>query len=446
MVIRPLAWLAVLGLLCGTSTARANPLETLGFGSREAALGGAVAADVEDPSATFYNPAGLARGSQLRISAGYIRLHSSLRIDERDSGVDPISGVNLGILAPIRIGSTRLAFGVGAHLPDQRISRTRSVLLDHPRWELYDTRPHKIFLSTAIAFQPTERLRFGAGITFQSPSQIALALRGNANFTTPTNSNLSHEFRGNLLSVRYPHAGVQIDPIDELSFGLAYRGRLRISTALDANVDASLVGLGDPIPITFSLANEGVTAYFAQQVVVSFAARPIPTLRLGFDLTFLDWSAHPSLIANDDVAIAVELPPSLGLALPSEIRGRKAIPMGMRDRWVPRFGVEYRAVRAASFALDLRAGYVLERSPFPVQRGATNFVDNTRHSISLGAGLTLDDLEPTLDGAVRIDAHFVYAHLPERTHTKLSPVDPVGDYTSSGHQIGFGAQVEVLFE
>lgn len=432
--------------LLSAGRSRANPLDTLGFGSREIALGGAVSADIEDPTATYYNPAGLSRGSQLRIAAGYMRLQSSLRIDERDGNVDPISGINIGIAAPIAIGSTRLAFGLGVHLPDQRISRTRSVLLDHPRWELYDTRPHKIFLSTALAFQPTRYLRFGAGITFQSPSSIALTLRGNANFGAPDESALEHEFRGNLLSIRYVHAGVQVDPMDELSFGLAYRGRLKITTQLEAVVDGDIVGLGNPIPVDFSLANLGITSYFPQQIILSAAARPIPALRIGFDLTYLDWSRHPSLIANDEVAISLELPPGLGLSLPSEIRGRKPIPMRMSDRWVPRIGVEYRAVDSDDFAVDLRTGYVLERSPFPVQTGATNFVDNTRHSISFGAGLELRDLEPTIDGSIRIDAHFLYAYLPERVHTKTSPIDPVGDYRSSGHQFGFGAQVEVLFE
>jgi len=424
---------------------RANPLDTLGFGSREIALGGAVAADVEDPTATYYNPAGLARGGELRIAAGYMRLHSALRIDERESDVDPIAGLSLGIAAPLTIGATRVAFGLGVHLPDQRISRTRSVLLDHPRWELYDTRPHKIFLSTALAIQPTPYLRIGGGMTFQSPSSIALTLRGNADFVSPASSTLEHEFRGNLLSVRYPHAGMQIDLMDELSFGIAYRGRLRVTTQLRAGVDASIVGLGDPIPVGFSLSNNGVTSYFPQQIVLSLAGRPLPTLRIGVDVTFVDWSAHPSLIANDEVSLSLVLPPGLGLNLPTEIRGRKPIPMHLRDRYVPRVGVEYRAIESDDLAIDLRGGYVFERTPFPVQSGATNFVDNTRHSFSVGLGVELRDLEPTIDGSIRIDAHLLYAWLPERTHAKTSPIDPVGDYRSAGHQVGFGAQLEVLF-
>ncbi len=446
MVKRLSILLALASGLSATSVARANPLDSFGFGSRGVALGGAVAADVEDPSAVYYNPAGLSRADNLRIQVGYMRAHSSLDIDGIDGQVEPVSGINLGIGAPIPIGSTRLAFGLGVHLPDQRISRTRSVLTDRPRWELYDTRPHKIFLSTALSFQPVRWIRMGAGITFQSPSELTLNLRGQADFFSPESSTLEHEFRGNLLSIRYLHAGVQVDPHERISVGVAYRGELTVRTSLDASVLGELTGFDPPIPIAFNLANRGVTNFFPQQVILSLAARPIDALRIGFDLQWLDWSRHPSLIANDTVELSLMLPPGFDLALPGEIRGRKPVAMGLRDRWVPRVGVEYRAVDSDSLAVDVRAGYAYERTPFPTQRASTNFVDNDRHALTLGAGIELRDLRPTLPGSLRIDAHFAYYHLPEREHLKLSPSDPVGDYSSGGDQFGFGASLEVLFE
>lgn len=449
MVTRPrfarIALALALALAPMASIAHANPLDTFGFGSREVALGGAVGADVSAASSAYYNPAGLARGSELRIAVGYNRIHSNLQIAGTDSGLDPVAGTNFGIVAPIPLGRTRLAFGIAAHLPDQRISRTRSVLLDHPRWELYDTRPHKIFLSTSVAFQPVSWLRFGGGITFQSPSSLALNLRGTADFFMPAASALEHEFRGNLLSIRYPHAGIQVDPNEHVSFGFTYRGRLRVVTRLTAIVDGDITGFTDPIPVDFSLLNVGVSTFFPQEIVLSAAVRPIESLRIGFDLQWLDWSQHPSLIANDTVALALQLPPGLSLNLPSEIRGRKPIPMGMHDRWVPRIGVEWRALENDTLAVDVRGGYAYERSPFPPQRGATNFVDNDRHAISLGAGLELRDLQPTMDGMLRFDAHFVYYALPDRLHQKSSPIDPVGDYVSGGNQFGFGLQMEALF-
>lgn len=59
---RHLLALAVsVGALASASHARANPLDTFGFGSRGTAMGGAQSADVSDYTAGYYNPAGLAR-------------------------------------------------------------------------------------------------------------------------------------------------------------------------------------------------------------------------------------------------------------------------------------------------------------------------------------------------------------------------------------------------
>ncbi|MEM6958675.1 MAG: hypothetical protein AAF645_23540, partial [Myxococcota bacterium] len=60
--------LAVLAAGFVPGIAQATPPDTFGFGSRSTALGGAVAASVEDVSATYYNPAGLARSGNLRIT------------------------------------------------------------------------------------------------------------------------------------------------------------------------------------------------------------------------------------------------------------------------------------------------------------------------------------------------------------------------------------------
>ena len=68
-----LALAAVCTLSLASADARANPLDTFGLGSREAAMGGAAAADVSDFSANYYNPAGLARARGLEIAIGYFR-------------------------------------------------------------------------------------------------------------------------------------------------------------------------------------------------------------------------------------------------------------------------------------------------------------------------------------------------------------------------------------
>jgi long-chain fatty acid transport protein len=304
-------------------------------------------------------------------------------------------------------------------------------------------------VSANLAVQLTSWLFIGGGITFQSPSVLELNIRGDADALQPERrSHLEHEFRGDLTSIRYPDVGAQVRLTDSLSLGLTYRGAFELKNTIRATVDGDITGLGDPIPLGFTLESISVSTYVPQQLDMAIAWRPEawPRLRIGFDLTWVDWSKHTSLIPTEDIVLTLESPPGLGIDVPSEIVGRRPIAMELKDRFVPRVGVEVRALDEERYALDLRAGYVYERTPFPPQRGVTNFIDGTRHQLALGAGFTLRGLEPVLRGGIRFDAHFLYARVMNRRHVKDSLVDPVGDYVAGGHQFGAGVAVEIAFE
>ncbi|MCA9536739.1 MAG: outer membrane protein transport protein [Myxococcales bacterium] len=437
-----------LSLLLGLSgQAHATPGDTLGIGTRNINLGGAVTADVEDVGGNYYNPAGIVRGPGLRLSLSYVSMNSALEINGNDSNVERMSGITLGIVAPLQIGSFRFGFGLGVHLPDQRLSRTRSTIQSRPRWERYDTRPHKVFLSTNIAFRPIDWLLIGVGITFQSPSDLQLVIDGDADLFRVSSTRLRHQFEGDLTSTRYPQVGTQIIASENLSFGISWRGALNLRNRLAATVDGNVVVGSVRAPLDFSLISDSVSTYMPQQLTLGVAAHPVERLRVSMDLTWMDWSKHPSLIPTEEITLMIDLSQlPVMLDIPEEIGGRSPIPMNMRDTLVPRVGIEFDAFQNDSILVQARLGYVYEGTPFPIQRGATNFVDSDRHTISLGAGVRLSDLRPTLPGYLQLDAYFQYAYLPTRNHQKDSLVDPVGDYRAGGQQFGFGASLEVVFE
>jgi long-chain fatty acid transport protein len=445
---RVLSFLVALGAVTGLSgRAHATPGDTLGFGTRNINLGGAVTADVEDVGSNYYNPAGIVRGPGLRLSLSYVSVNSALEINGNDSNVERMSGVTIGIVAPLQIGDFRFGFGLGVHLPDQRLSRTRSTIQTRPRWERYDTRPHKVYLSTNIAFRPIDWLLIGAGITFQSPSDLQLVIDGDANLFFVNNTRLRHQFQGDLTSARYPQVGTQIIASDSLSFGISWRGSLNLRNLLSATVDGNVVVGNVSAPLDFSLVSDSVSTYMPQQLTLGVAARPVERLRVSMDLTWMDWSKHPSLIPTEEITLTIDLTDlPVMLDIPEEIGGRSPIPMNMRDTLVPRVGIELDAFQNDAVLVQARLGYVYEGTPFPVQRGATNFVDSDRHTISLGAGVRLSELRPTVPGFLQLDAYFQYAYLPTRNHQKDSLVDPVGDYRAGGQQFGFGMSLEVVFE
>ncbi len=436
---------AALGL---SATAAASPPDTLGLGSRSIAMGGAVVADVQDFGSVYYNPAGLARDNRLQVNAGYLRLHSFLQINDDDSDVEPLGASTFGIVASHSLGRVDLAFGLAVLLNDQRIARTRTAILDRPRWELYDTRDHKVYLSPAVGLRPFRWLHIGGGITFQSPATLQLDVRGSLDPFDSSDTRFEHRFRGNLVSVRYPQAGIQIDPNDDWSIGASYRGSYTIDTITLAGADLDIAlspGAPTLAQLQLAIASASLSTFGPQQATVGFAFHPSAAFRIGADVVWVDWSKHGSLISDEEISIEIigNLP---GIDIPSEIRGRDPIPLGLRDRWIPRVGGEGRLIANDGLQLFLRGGYAYERTPFPTQTGVTNFVDGDRHVLSSGLGLVFDQLEPGLDGELRLDAHLVWGFLPDRVHEKLSLVDPVGDYVAGGNQLAFGVNVTVVFE
>tara|TARA_B100001750_G_scaffold242263_1_gene255350 strand:+ start:223 stop:1575 length:1353 start_codon:yes stop_codon:yes gene_type:complete len=446
--IAPLALLlGALAALALPGEAHATPPDTHGFFSRSISLGGAVTADVEDASANYYNPAGLVRSGQLRLSIGYMDVHHFLELNGQRSDVERHGALIVGLVAPVNLGDARFAFGLGLHLPDQRLARTRSAVVDRPRWEMYDTRPGRIYLATNLAFSPVSWLTLGVGITFQAPSELTLDIRGDADaFMPDTQSRLEHQFRGDLTSIRYPQAGLQIRPHEMISIGLAYRGSFELRNTIIALADANITGVGEPIPLDFSLVAITTSMYGPQQASLGFAFDPTSRLHFSVELTWYDWSKHPSLIADQEIILRADPPPGLNIDIPDEITSLEPLPLGLHDTWVPRIGVEVGLVETDAVQVDGRLGYVYENSPFPAQTGILNFVDNDKHTFSLGFGLTLSDLRPTLPGTLRFDVHGIYSYLPARDHVKTSTVDPVGDYRSAGHLAGGGAALEIAFE
>lgn len=436
---------SVLFALAFTSSAHATPPDTVGIGSRSISLGGAVTGGVNDFTSNYYNPAGLARSEGLQLAVGYLSVSPSLRLNGSDSNVERHGAMTFGFVAPGTFGSFKFAFGLAAHLPDQRVARTRSSVVERPRWELYDTRAHRIYLSTNLAVSPVPWLSLGAGITFQSPSELTLDIRGDVDFfMAERDSRLEHQFRGDLTSIRYPTLGAQVQLHERVSFGLTYRGSVELTNTIIALADVDIT-LGEGVPLDFSLVSAATSLFGPQQVAIGFDIRPTDRLRIALDLTWYDWSKHGSLLADQEIILRVEPPPGVGLDVPDEIVSLPPLPLGLHDTFVPRVGIEFAALEGP-IGLDLRAGYVYENSPFPTQRGITNFVDNDRHTISLGMGLQLNNLQPTLPGSLRFDAHFLYAHLSSRDHVKDSLVDPVGDYRSDGYLLGGGLSMDVAFE
>ncbi|MCS6796971.1 MAG: outer membrane protein transport protein [Myxococcota bacterium] len=430
------------------SLARGQAMDGFGMGSRAAALAGAVSADVEDWSAHYYNPAGVARAGRLRLGLGWFGVLFDMHVDDASSPLDPVRGAVFGFVLPVCVGTVPLAVGLGAHLPDARISRSRALPRQRPRWEMYDNRPHRAYLAAHVAVEPVDDVRLGVGLGFLSTSRTSLDLRGRLDALNPSASRLEHAVTGDLGAVRYPQAGLQWDASRHLSLGVVYRHEYALDTSLLARARASITGVGEPIPGSLDLRTASVNAFVPRQLSVGVAFRPDDRWRIGMEVTWIDWSSYRSSIGSTDARLEIAVPPELRdlIRVPDEIPSTRPIPAGFRDRWVPRAGVEHVVATGGTWSLTARGGYLFESTPVPDQRGFSNLLDNDRHLFCAGLGLRTQALRPTIPGWTAIDFHVQMGFVPERVTRKDSLVDRVGDHRFGGRMLAGGLTAEVVFE
>ncbi len=437
--------IAIATTLVVSAKAHANPPDTFGFGSRETAMGGAAAAETRGFAANYYNPAALVRARGIELGLGYFRADHSLAMNDQDNHVDPVKGWSGGIVAPGRVLGIPFAFGVGAHLPDDRISRVRGLRQEQPRWELYDNRNQRLFLATNLAIEPVPWLAVGAGLSFMSSTRGRLAIGGGVNAFRPDDSQLRHEVDADLTAVRYPQAGMRMKLGESVALAVVYRGEFQLALDLDAHLFGDLSGL---TTARYDISTRSVNNFLPQQAVIGGSWALGPNVRTTFDMTWIDWSAYVAPVARLDATLDIP-PPAAGwpasIAPPEAPAKARIEPLKLRDRVVPRVGVEWHAIGEGRAKGFFRAGYEAAKSPISPQTGVTNYVDRDRHTGSFGIGASFDDPLPELPGTLSVDAHIQLSALVTETTRKASSADVVGDYTAGGHILNFGLTAGFAF-
>ncbi|HEY2517733.1 MAG TPA: hypothetical protein VGI39_42985 [Polyangiaceae bacterium] len=445
MGARVLGLAAALLALALPRAASANPLDAFGFGSRETAMGGAAAADARGVSANYYDPAGLALARRFEIAVGYLNADAQLKIDGKDSGVDPVRALVGGVVAPGTVAKVPFAFGFAFHLPDDRLSRVLALPETTPRWELYDNRNQRLYLAANLAISPWPWLQIGGGLSFLSSTSGSIDLSGQANLYTPESSQIRSSIDADLTAVRYPQAGVRVALSDRVALAVVYRGQFSLGLDLKATIHGNL---SDLTTAYYALQTSSVDNFLPQQLVVGGSFDLSRRLRANVDFTWVNWSAYVPPVAH--VTVALDIPPPsggwpAGITPPTVPAATQVAPIDVHDRIVPHVGLEWRAVEKRHWAWFVRAGYEYDKSPFGAQTGVTNYVDRDRHAFSSGLGLELKDLLPELPRDLRLDVHGQLGILPMATTLKSNPADFVGDYRAGGHILNLGATLTLGF-
>ncbi len=366
-----------LSLLLANSASANGPEDQLGLGARAAAMGGAGTALGGDPTATYYNVAGLGFCPESQVMLDVRHTGYGLRVertgpDAPTGPVQPVPDQTRATLGACLRLPYRLAAGVifGAGLEDAA-SLSQSTVNTNPQFVAYGGPLAQFTIAAGLSYRPIPELSVGIG--------GAIIVKSDLIFSTvvpiggPDEVDFSLAWK--LHPTGAPYVGVLVAPRPDLKIGLAYRGEIyhRLSGPLDI---VATIGPADlPLPMVLSVD----TWLSPRQAAAGGSFSPIRDLTLTADVTWYNYralrdSGYPFLELTGGYSRLTLIFPEMD-------------PVAWQDVWAIRAGGE---LRLADERLALRAGYNFRTAMLSLPNGRdSTLLDGAVHGVTIGAGYTL---------------------------------------------------------
>jgi long-chain fatty acid transport protein len=340
-------------LMSAVITARGAGFDLPDMDAFAVARGMAVVATADNPSAIFFNPAGITQldGNNLRAGLYGIYLTPSYISPsggnyENQNKLHAIPQVYYTYSRtnwPVSFGiGTYTPFGLGLQWPDTTGFRTLTGGLDSSL--TYFT------INPVVAVKLPWHLSIAAGL---SANYASAELKQGLSPIPPYNNYF--EFKGDGWGVGY-NLGLLWQPWEKLSFGGTFRG----PTSINLN-GHTYAGVG-PSSST-SKATAGFN--FPLEVLGGVSYRPTPNWNLEFDTEYMDWNCLKTVTIYQSTPSAT-LPVALN--------------------WGSSWYFEWGATRYFDSHWHVSAGYIFSQHSVPNQYYTPAAADLNRHFVSFGTG------------------------------------------------------------
>jgi long-chain fatty acid transport protein len=369
-------------------------------GAKASGMAGAFVATADDPSAIFYNPAGIAQQREMAFFAGttLINFSNEFTGDPNDpftAGVEGKYNRHLfnvpNVYGVIPIGNN-LTFGVGAFAAFGL--RTDWAKPFAGRYISSDADLKTMSFQPTLAWQTTDgRFALGAGVEYRRARVILNANRMlpfpnpfTGRFDDVANTRLVSEYGSDIGW----SAGLLFKPSDRFRIGASYRSPMDID--LDGKAEITQISTGnaqlDAIVAAGLPPNQKINTVFPfpgiAQVGVAFT--PVPTWDVEFDIMHTQWSAFDALAVN------FETTPSASFVREQNWEDSNSYRLGLNH--------------AATSNWDVRLGAVYDENPQPTEHVSPLLPDSDRIGATLGTGWH--------NGPLRIDWSLMVLHFKDR--------------------------------
>jgi long-chain fatty acid transport protein len=372
-------WLLITSaLLIVSGAAYGSGFSLFEQGAKATAMGGAFAATADDPTAIFYNVAGIAQQRKAAFTVGgtAINFSNEFRGDPNDPTTSGTTGKyrahtfippNAYFILPV---GSNITFGVGVMTPYGLRTNWQEPWVG--RFISRDANVKVLSVEPAVAWQTSNgKLAIGVGAEYRR-SHIALN-RNNAAFN-PFNGQISDTANAFLNSDWDSawgwNAGLLFKPSDSFRIGLAYRPGMTI----DYNGSAHFTQIPTNTPLDVLVAaqlppDQSIATSINFPAVLSGG---IATSAIGHgwdleaDVTHTTWSRFKSLDVTFGTTTALNF----------------TRPQNWHDTYSYRLG----ANKKASENWDVRLGAVYDENPQPTEGVGPLLPDSDRIGVSFGVG------------------------------------------------------------
>ncbi|HEX8255715.1 MAG TPA: outer membrane protein transport protein [Thermoanaerobaculia bacterium] len=364
-------------------------------GAKASAMAGAFAATADDPSAIFYNPAGIAQQRELSVLAGT----TFINFTNEFTG-DPNSDVTAGVeakynrhtfnipnmYAVVPIGSN-LTFGVGVFAAFGL--RTDWADPFPGRYISKDADLKTTSINPVLAWQTADgRLAIGGGVEYRRARVILNANRMAFNpfigrISDIANTRLVSEYGSDIGF----NAGVLFKVTDAFRVGASYRAPMDIELEGDAEITQIPTGIAqyDAIVATQLPPDQRINTDFPFPSVATIGAAfsPNENWDVEFDIMRTGWSRFEALAVN------FETTPNASFVREQNWEDSNSFRLGVNHN--------------ATANWDVRFGALYDENPQPIEAVSPLLPDSDRIGASFGAGWHAGPF--VIDGSVLV-LHF----------------------------------------